>query len=126
MPAGKCTAATFPVEPSRLGALIVLIQEGTISGTIAKQVFEAMLDSREDPGAIVRARGLLQVSDAEAIGSVVDEVLAANALQVAKYLEGSEKVFGYFVGEAMRRMHGKGNPSMINELLRKKLGQKKA
>ncbi len=122
----KCTAATFPVEPSRLGGLIVLIQDGTISGTIAKQVFEAMLDSSEDPEAIVRARGLLQVSDAEAIGSVVDEVLAANASQVAKYLEGSEKVFGYFVGEAMRRMHGKGNPKMINELLRQKLGQKKA
>jgi aspartyl-tRNA(Asn)/glutamyl-tRNA(Gln) amidotransferase subunit B len=122
----KCTGATFPIEPSRLGGLIVLIQEGTISGSIAKQVFDAMLDSPDDPVTMVRVRGLSQVSDADAIGRIVDEVLAANAPQVSKYLEGSEKVFGYFVGETMRKMQGKGNPRMINELLRQKLGQKKA
>ncbi len=121
----KIALGAFPVAPSRLAALLELIQDGTISGTIARQVFEIMLDRTDDPKAIVVERGLTQVSDTGSIEHALDEVLGANEAQVRKYLEGNEKLFGYFVGETMRRMQGKGNPKVINELLRKKLGQKK-
>jgi aspartyl-tRNA(Asn)/glutamyl-tRNA(Gln) amidotransferase subunit B len=113
--------AAFPVPPANLARLINLVQRGTISGSTAKTVFEAMVSSKEDPEAIVRARGLMQVSDEDAIEAAVGEVLEANAAQVQKYFEGSEKLFGFFVGETMRRMKGKGNPRVINDLLRKAL-----
>ena len=121
----KVPLAACPIEPPRLAALLGMIQDGTISGTIAKQVFDIMLDTPDDPMKIVTGRGLLQVSDADAIARVIDEVLGANEQQVKKFLEGSEKVFGYFVGETMKKMKGKGNPKLINELLRTKLGQRK-
>ncbi len=121
----KIPLHAFPIESHRLAALLGLIQEGAISGTIAKQVFELMLDVPDDPKTIVADRGLLQVSDTDAIARAIAEVLAANEQQVRKYLEGSEKVFGFFVGETMRRMKGKGNPKVINELLRQQLGQRK-
>jgi aspartyl-tRNA(Asn)/glutamyl-tRNA(Gln) amidotransferase subunit B len=118
--------AAFPVPPANLARLINLVQRGTISGSTAKTVFEAMISSQEEPEAIVRARGLMQVSDEDAIETAVSAVLEANAPQVQKYLEGSEKVFGFFVGETMRRMKGKGNPRVINELLRKALDRRRS
>ncbi len=121
----KIPLKELPIEPVRLAALLGLIQDGTISGTIAKQVFDVMLEVSDDPKLIVTERGLLQVSDRDAIAGAIDAVLAANELQVTKFLEGSEKVFGFFVGETMRWMKGKGNPKVINELLRQKLGQRK-
>jgi len=110
-----------PVAPLNLARLIALVQRGTISGSTAKGVFEEMIGSSEDPETIVQARGLMQVSDEAAIEAAVREVLDGNAAQVRKYLEGSEKIFGFFVGQTMRRMKGKGNPRMINDLLQKAL-----
>jgi aspartyl-tRNA(Asn)/glutamyl-tRNA(Gln) amidotransferase subunit B len=121
----KVALKELPATPARLAALLGLIKNGTISGTIAKDVFAVMVESGEEPGAIVRARGLTQVSDASAIERVVEEVLDANPAQVAKYLGGNEKVFGFFVGETMKRMGGKANPAVVNQTLRRKLGERK-
>ena len=121
----KVDVASFPIAPVRLAAMIGLILDGTISGKIAKDVFEAMLTSPAEPQAIVRERGLVQVSDGGAITAIVEEVLAANAAQVQQYLGGNERVFGFFVGETMKRMQGKGNPKMVNEVLKAQLAARK-
>ena len=120
--AGGTAAPEFPVPPARLASMIAMIGDGTISGKIAKEVFEDMISTGDDPRAIVKREGLLQVSDAGAIERAVDGVIAANAAQVEKYLAGNEKVFAFFVGETMKIMKGKGNPGIVNEMLRKKLG----
>jgi len=111
----------FSIEPSRLGALISLIAKGTISNTIAKKVFEKMRSSEETPQAIVEKDGLAQVSDTGAIEQVIDEVLAASQKQLEKYKSGKTNLFGYFVGETMKRTKGKANPKIVNQILTKKL-----
>ncbi len=112
--------AQSPVAPDRLGALIDLIAEGTISGRIAKDVFAEMLETGAAPDAIVEAKGLRQVSDTSAIEAAVDAALAANPAQVAQYAT-NPKVLGYFVGQVMKATGGKANPALVNELLRNKL-----
>jgi aspartyl-tRNA(Asn)/glutamyl-tRNA(Gln) amidotransferase subunit B len=84
-------------------------------------VFEAMVESGEEPAAIIEAKGLRQVTDTGAIDTVVTDVLAANADKVAEYKAGREKLFGFFVGQVMKAMAGKGNPAMVNEALKRKL-----
>jgi len=121
----KLPIAEFPVTPHHLAAMIGLIQKGTISGKMAKEVFEEMVATREHPGVIVDRKGLVQVSDAGAIEKVVDEVIAGNAMQVQKYLGGNDKVFAFFVGETMKIMKGKANPKVVNEVLRRKLDSMK-
>ncbi len=110
-----------PVSAANLGALIDLIADNTINGRIAKEVFEAMVETGEAPGAIVEAKGLRQVTDTGAIDAAVDAVLAANADKVAAYKGGQEKLFGFFVGQVMKAMAGKGNPALVNEALKQKL-----
>jgi aspartyl-tRNA(Asn)/glutamyl-tRNA(Gln) amidotransferase subunit B len=111
-----------PVTPAQAGELLALVADGTISGTIAKQVFEIMLETGEGAGAIVESRGLKQTSDTGEIDSKIDEVLAANADKVAEYRGGKQQLFGFFVGQVMKAMAGKANPQMVNERLRAKLG----
>jgi aspartyl-tRNA(Asn)/glutamyl-tRNA(Gln) amidotransferase subunit B len=117
----KIVMSDFPVPASYLGALIALVQDGTISGSVAKEVFARMLVSRDEPRAIVEQAGLAQVSDSGAIDAAVEAVLEANGPQVEKYLGGNAKIFGFFVGETMKLMKGKGNPKLVNESLKKKL-----
>jgi aspartyl-tRNA(Asn)/glutamyl-tRNA(Gln) amidotransferase subunit B len=121
----KASIAQFPVQPARLAAMIGLIQKGTISGKIAKEVFEEMLTSAEGPLAIVERKGLVQVSDEGAIEATIDTMLARNARQVEQYRAGNEKIFGFFVGETMKLTKGKANPRVVNELLRRKLSARK-
>jgi aspartyl-tRNA(Asn)/glutamyl-tRNA(Gln) amidotransferase subunit B len=109
-----------PVPPARLGALIDLIAEGTISGRIAKDVFAEMLETGEAPDAIVERKGLRQVSDTGAIAAAVDAALVAHPAQVAQYAT-NPKVLGFFVGQVMKATGGKANPALVNELLKKKL-----
>ncbi len=109
-----------PIAAARLGALIDLISDGTISGRIAKDVFAEMAATGADPGAIVAAKGLRQVTDTAAIEAAVDAALAAHPAQVAQYA-GNPKVLGFFVGQVMKATQGKANPALVNELLRKKL-----
>jgi len=111
-----------PVSPAQGAELLSLVADGTLSGTLAKQVFEIMLETGEGAAAIVEARGLKQTSDTGAIEAVIAEVIAANADKVAEYRGGKEALFGFFVGQVMKAMQGKANPRVVNELLKKALG----
>lgn len=115
------TIADSPVSAASLGELLDLMADKTINGRIAKEVFEAMVDTGERPGAIVEARGLRQVVDTGAIEAAVERVLAANPDKLAEYRGGKDKLFGFFVGQVMKAMAGKGNPALVNEALKAKL-----
>ena len=115
------TIADSPVSPVNAAELLALVADKTLSGSLAKQVFEIMLDSGEGAAAIVEQRGLKQTSDTGAIDAAVDAVLAANADKVAEYKGGKEALFGFFVGQVMKAMAGKANPKLVNERLRAKL-----
>ena len=110
-----------PVPAERLGALLDLIADGTISGRIAKEVFVELVETGADPAAIVEQKGLRQVSDQGAIEAAVDAALAAHPAQLAQY-KTNPKVLGFFVGQVMKATQGKANPALVNELLRRKLG----
>jgi aspartyl-tRNA(Asn)/glutamyl-tRNA(Gln) amidotransferase subunit B len=110
-----------PVSPQQLGALIDLIADGTISGRLAKDVFAEMVASGADPAAIVERKALRQVTDSRAIAAAIDTVLAAQADKVAEYRAGREKLYGFFVGQIMRATQGRANPTLVNQLLKKKL-----
>jgi aspartyl-tRNA(Asn)/glutamyl-tRNA(Gln) amidotransferase subunit B len=111
-----------PVSAADLGALLDLIKDGTINGKIAKEVLELMVETGEAPGAIVEARGLRQVTDTGAIDAAIDAVIAANPDKLAEYQSGKDKLFGFFVGQVMKAMAGKGNPALVNEALKAKIG----
>jgi aspartyl-tRNA(Asn)/glutamyl-tRNA(Gln) amidotransferase subunit B len=115
------TIEQSPVSPPQAAELLALVADGTISGTIAKQVFEIMLESGEGAAQIVESRGLKQTSDTGAIDAEIDKVLAANADKVAEYKSGKQQLFGFFVGQTMKAMAGKANPKLVNERLRAKL-----
>lgn len=110
-----------PVQAERLGTLIARIKDETISGKIAKTVFEAMLDSQAGVDEIIEEKGLKQVTDTGAIESLVDDVIANNPEQVQQFKEGKEQVLGYLVGQAMKLSQGKANPGQVNQLLREKM-----
>ena len=110
-----------PVTPAQGAALLGLVADGTLSNSLGKQVFEIMVETGEDPAAIVDARGLRQTSDTGAIDAAIADVMAANADKVADYRGGKDKLFGFFVGQTMKAMGGKANPGVVNELLRAKL-----
>ncbi len=112
-----------PVSPAQAASLLSLIANGTISGTIAKQVFEIMLETGAEPAAIVEAKGLRQNSDTGAIEAVIAEILANSPNQLAQYRSGKDNLFGYFVGQTMKAMAGKANPGVVNELLKKMLAE---
>ena len=113
--------ADGPVSADALGGLMDLLGDGTISGRIAKDVFAEMFETGRDAAAIVEEKGLRQVSDTAAIEAIVDAVLAENQDKVAEYRSGKDKLFGFFVGQTMKRSGGKANPGMVNELLKAKL-----
>lgn len=111
-----------PVSPAQGAQLLSLVADGTLSGTLAKQVFEIMLETGEDPAKIVEERGLKQTSDTGEIEKAIAEIMASNADKVAEYRGGKDKLFGFFVGQTMKAMAGKANPQVVNELLKKALG----
>ena len=110
-----------PVSAEALGRLLDLMADNTINGKIAKEVFETMVETGEDPAAIVDEKGLRQVTDTTAIDAAVDKILAANPDKVAEYRSGKDKLFGFFVGQTMKAMAGKGNPVLVNEILKRRL-----
>jgi aspartyl-tRNA(Asn)/glutamyl-tRNA(Gln) amidotransferase subunit B len=110
-----------PVSAAALGQLLDLLADRTINGRIAKEVFEAMVETGEAPASIVESKGLRQVTDTGAIDQAVDSVLAANPDKLAEYRGGKDKLFGFFVGQVMKAMAGKGNPALVNEALRQRL-----
>jgi aspartyl-tRNA(Asn)/glutamyl-tRNA(Gln) amidotransferase subunit B len=110
-----------PVTPAQAAELLGLVADGTISGTISKQVFEIMLETGDAPGKIVEEKGLKQTSDTGAIEAVIAKILADNGDKVEQYKGGKEALFGFFVGQTMKAMQGKANPQIVNELLKKAL-----
>ncbi|OYW21986.1 MAG: aspartyl/glutamyl-tRNA amidotransferase subunit B, partial [Sphingomonas sp. 12-62-6] len=114
--------ANSPVSPAQAAELLGLVANGTLSGSLAKQVFEIMLETGQNAGVIVEERGLKQTSDTGAIEAVIADILAANADKVDQFKAGKEALFGFFVGQTMKAMGGKANPGVVNELLRKALG----
>ena len=111
-----------PISAEQLGGLIALIHDNTISGKIAKDVFAEMYATGKDAAAIVEEKGLKQVTDTGAIEKIIDEVIAENPDNVAAYRSGKDKLFGFFVGQVMKKTQGKANPAAVNDLLKQKLG----
>ncbi len=110
-----------PVSPENMGKMLDLIADGTISGKIAKTVFEEMFDNGKDPEAVVEEKGLKQISDEGAIEKIIDDIIAANPKQVEQIKNGNDKLIGWFVGQTMQATKGKANPGIVNKLLNKKL-----
>ncbi|MEQ6340875.1 MAG: Asp-tRNA(Asn)/Glu-tRNA(Gln) amidotransferase subunit GatB [Gammaproteobacteria bacterium] len=113
--------ANSPVTAQMLGGMIQRIADDTISGKIAKEVFEAMWNGEGDADAIIEKKGLKQVTDTGAIEQAIDAVIAGNPKQLEQYRSGQEKLFGFFVGQVMKATQGKANPALLNDLLKKKL-----
>ncbi len=110
-----------PVSAAQLGGMLKRIADNTISGKIAKQVFEAMCNGEGSADEIIESKGLVQITDTGAIEKIIDDILAANEKQVEQYRGGNQKVFGFFVGQVMKATQGKANPKQVNELLKGKL-----
>jgi len=110
-----------PVSPAMLGGMIQRISDNTISGKIAKEVFEAMWNGEGDADTIIESKGLKQITDSSAIEPIIDEIISNNPGQVEQYLAGKNKLFGFFVGQVMKATQGKANPQQVNDLLKKKL-----
>ena len=113
--------AACPISPSRLAGLLALIDDGTISGKIAKDVFEKMYRTGEDARTIVAREGLTQVADAGALAGVVEQVLAQNPKVVEDWRSGKKAALGFLVGQVMKSTQGKANPALVNRLLGEKL-----
>ena len=111
-----------PISAEQLGGLIALISDDTISGKIAKDVFAIMFETSKNADAIVEEKGLKQVTDTGAIEALIDEVITENPDNVEKYRGGKDKLFGFFVGQVMKKSQGKANPAAVNKLLKQKLG----
>lgn len=112
-----------PVSAESLGNMINLIEDGTISGKIAKEVFEEMWKTGKEPKAVVEEKGLVQITDTGSIEKAIDDALGANPVQLEEYRQGKEKLFGFFVGQVMKITKGKANPKLVNEILKKKLSE---
>ena len=110
-----------PISAKNLAKLINLIKNGTISGKIAKTIFELMMDGDKDPQIIIQEKGLKQESDPKALEALIDKIINDNREKAVEYKQGKEKLFGFFVGQAMKASGGKANPQLINEILKKKL-----
>ena len=111
-----------PVSTATLGGLIDLIEDGTLSGRLAKDVFEIMVETGKEAALVVEEKGLKQVSDSGTIEAEVDKIMTSHADKVAEYKAGKDKLFGFFVGQVMKTTGGKANPGVVNEVLKKKLG----
>ncbi len=113
----KHTFADIALSPTALAELLTLIDQGTISGKIAKEILPELLEKGGSPGELVQARGLTQISDTSALTALIEEVIAANPEQLAQYRSGKTKLFGYFVGQVMKKTQGRADPQLANQLL---------
>ncbi|MCU7492534.1 MAG: Asp-tRNA(Asn)/Glu-tRNA(Gln) amidotransferase subunit GatB [Ignavibacteria bacterium] len=117
----KTPVENFPIHPENLGRLINLINDNTVSGKIAKDVFQIMLGEDKEPGTIIKERNLVQITDTSELEGVIDRVIESNPKDVKEFLSGKEKVIGFFVGQIMKETKGKANPKAVNDILREKL-----
>jgi aspartyl-tRNA(Asn)/glutamyl-tRNA(Gln) amidotransferase subunit B len=109
------------LSAAQLAGLVTRIVDATISGKIAKEVFETMWAEGREADAVIESKGLRQITDSSAIEKLIDDIIAANPKQLADYRSGKDKLFGFFVGQAMKASGGKANPALLNDLLKKKL-----
>jgi aspartyl-tRNA(Asn)/glutamyl-tRNA(Gln) amidotransferase subunit B len=119
--AGGMEITRCRIRPGQLAEMLKMMDKGTISGKIAKAVFEDMFETGRGPEEIVREKGLVQISDEGAIGPVIDEILAANPKVVDDFRAGKEKALGFLVGQVMKSTRGKANPEMVNKMLKEKI-----
>ena len=115
-------ASASPISPERLVSLLQLVEQGTISLKVAREIFPEVYSSGKTPEQIVQEKGLIQVSDEGALDTIIEEVLSKNPTQVAQFKEGKQQVLGFLVGQVMKASGGKANPGKVNELLKKRLG----
>lgn len=111
------TIETCPITPAHLSELVDLQIDGTVSGRLAKEVYEIMVETLQFPSQIVEERGLKQLVDTDAISAVISSVIETNTDKVAQYRSGKDKLLGFFVGQVMKQTQGKANPAIVNELL---------
>jgi aspartyl-tRNA(Asn)/glutamyl-tRNA(Gln) amidotransferase subunit B len=120
---GNINIKDFPVKAENFAKLINLINEGTISGKIAKEIFPDMLKGHRSPEDIIKEKNLFQISDTSQIGEVIDSILKSHKSEVQSYFDGKEKVFGFFIGQVMKETQGKANPKIVNDILKDKLNK---
>ncbi|MFZ5867893.1 MAG: Asp-tRNA(Asn)/Glu-tRNA(Gln) amidotransferase GatCAB subunit B, partial [Thermodesulfobacteriota bacterium] len=113
----ECGIDSCSIKVGQLAALLKLVDDGSISGKIAKTVFDEMYDTGKDPSVIIDEKGLVQISDQDALVQIARKVLEDNPSEVEKYLEGKTKLMGFFVGQVMKATQGKANPAMVNQIL---------
>ncbi len=118
----QCAIDEFPIPPAQLAQLIGLVADGTVSSSLARQVFSRMTETGKPPAVIVQEEGLAQVSDVRQLESWVDEVVAAHPGEAERYRGGEQKLMGFFMGQVMRKSRGKADPRQATEILRRKLG----
>ena len=118
----KQTLATCKVTPEKLAELINLIGNGTINTRVGQEIFEEIAETGNTPTAVVKEKGLEQIGDLSELETIIQEIILANPTVVADYKSGKDRLFGFFVGQAMQKTKGKGNPKIINDLLKKHLG----
>ncbi|RKY88749.1 Asp-tRNA(Asn)/Glu-tRNA(Gln) amidotransferase GatCAB subunit B [candidate division KSB1 bacterium] len=121
----KISITEFRIPPEFLGTMVKLIENKTISGKIAKEVFEEMLKTGKSPEDIVKTKNLIQLTDEDKISDIIETVLKENKEELEKYLNGKEKLFGFFIGQIMKKTRGKANPQIVNKLLKNKLDRLK-
>jgi aspartyl-tRNA(Asn)/glutamyl-tRNA(Gln) amidotransferase subunit B len=119
----KITLAECKVTPARLAHIVDLVEQGVINGPTAKEVFVFVAQTDKDPMSIIEEKGLKQIGSADELEAMVKEVIAANPKQTEEYRSGKDKLFGFFVGQMMQKTKGKGNPQLINDLIKKHLNQ---
>ncbi|MFB3147050.1 MAG: Asp-tRNA(Asn)/Glu-tRNA(Gln) amidotransferase GatCAB subunit B, partial [Thermodesulfobacteriota bacterium] len=120
---GEEDIKSFPISPEKLGELLILIDDGTISGKIAKDVFQNMFTSGKSANQIVEEKGMKQISDQSEIENIVSRILADHPDEISRYKAGDQKLMGFFVGQVMKETKGKANPKIVNEILRKGLSK---
>jgi glutaminyl-tRNA synthetase len=116
-------ASELKFNAKQIAQLVKMVDDTTISNKIAKQVFDEMVRSGEDPAKIVEDKGLVQISDPDEISPIIDEIIAKNPDNVAKFKAGNTKLLGFFVGQVLKATGGKANPKVVNELVAEKLKQ---
>ena len=117
----KIEITDFIVTTENLGKMLKMVEDTTISGKIAKEVFEDMTQTGKSPKEIVNEKNLVQITDTTEISNTIDDILKQNEKEVSLYLKGKDKLFGFFVGQIMKATKGKANPKLVNEELKKKL-----
>ena len=122
----KISIDGFSVPPEDISELVSLIENGTISGKIAKDVFQEMVETGDSPKDVIKKKGLEQIADGASIEKTIDAVLTEHHKEVTDYINGKEKLYGFFVGQIMKATHGKANPGIVNRILKEKLNQMKS